>query len=525
MNRDQLQEWIDRSERPLLLLAAIAVAIYLVDLQGLWLAWGLRSPYLAVALFIDVIFVVDLVVKIAVLRRGYLTSPWFLIDVLCAVPILSTVAAAPSVLQGLRFVRMFRILRALRLLRVLRTLRVLRFLQQHSGGEEEQTYHRVLGVAVVAYAILFVALVSVSRQLSPPGEIVGIDGSPVPDTVEVQVRMDDGSIETHELAGAQIYQQANQTELYLVLGSLIGMLLILVVSRFQIPALFSQQMRALLNIALPQQVATYFLEHPDAYDNDVRMPASVIFCDIKGFTTTVETLPLEELKVHLERALDAVVDAHVAQDMIIDKFIGDAVMSFRGGNLVPGDPASHAYRTVRAALDGIRALRELGDPHFQEVKVGGASATDALIGTFGTSKRLSYTILGDRVNLAARLEGSCNAVGVSNLFCEMTKVLTEDKQDIVWRRIGLLKVQGKDETNMVYQAFDKDDDTTWIDAFQAALALYEARGFQEAADAFTAVDSGRDGGDRPSVLYAGRAAELAREGAPDDWQPILRTSK
>ena len=143
--------------------------------------------------------------------------------------------------------------------------------------------------------------------------------------------------------------------------------------------------------------------------------------------------------------MDRLVGELVEHDLIIDKFIGDAVMSFRGGPLVAGDPAEHAYRAVRAALDSIKALAALNDPYFHRVKIGGASADDCLIGAFGTSARLSYTILGDGVNLAARLEPASAQCGTQNLFCETTYRLCAGRPDLVWRRWGRIRVAGKSE--------------------------------------------------------------------------------
>ena len=344
-------------------------------------------------------------------------------------------------------------------------------------------------------------------------------------TIDVVSIDEDGVRAAASIPVGRLIQRPDDFEFHLVLGSLLGMLLILVVARFQIPALWSKQVRALLNVALPRQVADHFMEFPDDYDRNERAPATVVFCDIKGFTKSVETLDLGELKKHLEQALDVIVDVHLHHDLIVDKFIGDAVMSFRGGSLVDGGPADHARRVVLGAIGGARAIRELCDPHFTAVKVGGASAKSALIGTFGASKRLSYTILGDRVNLAARLEGSCNALGVSNLFCARTRQLTEGCDEVVWRDVGPVRVSGRNEVERAYEAFHPDEDDGWIERFASALALYESRQFSEAHLLFTSVSVHRDGGDPLSRLYAARCAEFSRHGVAEGWVPVLETTK
>ena len=525
VTRERAERWIDASEVPMLVLAGVAVAIYLVDLAGMWAAWGLTGPYRTLALLVDLCFVVDLVAKAVVLRGAYLRSPWVLVDVICTVPILSTLSAAPTALQGLRSVRAFRVLRALRMLRVLRSLRILRLLAATTETRESRRFHRVLGLAVVGYSALFVLLVAVGRAEGPPGEVVEFGGQELAEIVDAVVIDPDGERLEASIPVDRLIQHPDDFEFHLVLGSLLGMLLILVVARFQIPALWSKQVRALLNVALPRQVADHFMEFPDAYDRNERAPATVVFCDIKGFTKSVETLDLGELKKHLERALDVIVDEHLRHDLIVDKFIGDAVMSFRGGSLVDGGPAEHARRVVLGAIGGARAIRELGDPYFSAVKVGGASSESALIGTFGASKRLSYTILGDRVNLAARLEGSCNALGVSNLFCARTRRLTDGCDGVVWRDVGPVRVAGRGEVERAFEAFHPDEDDGWIERFTSALALYESRQFSEAHLLFTSVSVHRDGGDPLSRLYAVRCAEYARHGVAADWVPVLETTK
>lgn len=191
-------------------------------------------------------------------------------------------------------------------------------------------------------------------------------------------------------------------------------------------------------------------------------------------------------------------------------------MSFRGGRLVNGEPGEHAYRCVRAAIDTVRRIQTLADPHFRAVKVGGASMDDGLIGTFGTSRRLSYTILGDRVNLAARLESSCNALGVSTLFCHATYELTRDRKDIAWRKLGHLRVKGKVAPEPVYEAMDAGDGGEWLRGFNAGMDAFLRRDFGAAHHAFVSVQTLRPGGDVPSQVYAQRSETLLSKPTPSD---------
>jgi len=161
--------------------------------------------------------------------------------------------------------------------------------------------------------------------------------------------------------------------------------------------------------------------------------------------------------------------------------------------LVSGTPADHAARAVRAALDSVKALAELNDPYFHKVKIGGASDDDCLIGAFGTSARLSYTVLGDGVNLAARLEPASAQCGTQNLFAESTFRLCVDDLDFAWRRWGRVRVIGKSEPVEVYEAFDALQvlDTSFITTFHLALDAFEHNDFDRARDLFVLADSQR----------------------------------
>ncbi len=520
-----LKWWLLRLDAPLLGLALVAVAGYLADLHGLWTDLGVRELYSWSAKVVDLIFAADLALKLKAFGRPYLKGPWFVIDLLSSLPVLTFLSRIPATLQSLRFLRMFRVFR---LLRILRAVRVTRLVQTESGGEgddEQMAFHRVVGVAVLVYAALFLAIVFWVRSEAPPGRVTALAGETLPEKFDVEVVTARDEVWRLDLSPAQLFAHADQGEQLLVVGSVMTMLLMIVFARYRISSMWSRQVRALLNLALPAQVADYFMANTGAYEHNVRMPATVIFCDIKGFTSSSETLAIEDLKVHLERVLDVIVEVHIRHDLIIDKFIGDAVMSFRGGNLVLGEPAEHAWRVVRAALDSVAAVSQLKDPYFSQLKIGGASGHSLLIGTFGTSKRLSYTILGDRVNLAARLEASCNALGVGNLFCDLTQSLTQGRSDLVWRRVGHLRVQGKKDIVSAAEAFDRNGSLGWLPTFHEALDSYQGASFSKAAELFAESNRLRSGGDKLSQFYRKECLKLAETGVGPDWQPVVATTK
>src|SRR5262249_37771974 len=159
------------------------------------------------------------------------------------------------------------------------------------------------------------------------------------------------------------------------------------------------------------------------------------------------------------------------------------------------------------------------------VKIGGASAYDCLIGAFGTSARLSYTILGDGVNLAARLEPASEQCGTQNLFCELTHHLCSEHPDLTWRRWGRIRVAGKSEPVGVYEVFSTSrlPDPTFIATFHRALESFEHSDFERARELFLLADHQRPGGDEASRSYVHWSEELLLGGPPVGWEPVFDT--
>lgn len=490
--RDKLAERVERFEPVMLFIAFVAVIIYMADLIGFWASLGIQSKYNWVSFGIDLIFVINLLAKIVLLRTTYLNSPWFIVDFISTLPILSSLTNFPGYLSALRFVRGFRLFRVLRVLRMLNAIPFLKLTATTTHITKEITALKyAIWVIVPIFTFTFLLLISWLYHYS--------------------------------------LTQAPILEFYLILGMLAGLLLSLSIVHYQIPAIISVYMHKLLNIALPSQVANYFINNPSAYAHTVKMPATITFCDIKNFTTAVEHISNDfaGLKYNLELVMTIVTDIQSKYDLIIDKFIGDAIMSFRGGDLVEGTAENHAWCVVTAALKSRKAILALQNPYFRDIRVGGASAESALIGVFGTSSRVSYTILGDRVNLAARLESAVKQCQTENLFCDRTYALLKDCSDFVWRRFGKITVEGKSELLDIYEVFESNDisDSKWIEQYHLALADFESRKFSEALEGFMRASDLRPGGDKPSMVFSNYCRELISTPPGSDWQANIRLFK
>jgi adenylate cyclase len=204
-----------------------------------------------------------------------------------------------------------------------------------------------------------------------------------------------------------------------------------------------------------------------------RVEITVSFSDVKGFTTLSEKLPPDKLVPLLNRYLTGQSMQVLAQEGVIDKFIGDAVMAFFGDPVPQGD---HAVRACRAAvrcrqvLPAMKPLTdELGvDPIVNRIGINSGPAT---VGNMGSDARFDYTAMGDTVNLASRLEGANKAFGSWILLGSGTYERAKDA--IVAKRLGRIQVVGKKEAVAVYELLDLAEEATpetraHVEAFERA---------------------------------------------------------
>lgn len=547
--REQLRliEWL---EKPLLGLAFLSVVLYLLTLDGF--VSNKNATVAVLSAVIDAAMLADLLFKLRVMGVPYLRSPWFVIDLLSCLPILGLLGNG---LRMLRVVRFVRTLRALRILRVARALKALRLVPTFQGlfhvtnqpqQEGSSPAGMVGGILALTLLILLVNLeIRRTVEHSYVDELQhqldqGVSWDEVEHMGGHRTKTEDGSIELRgKLAGGQaitvyfdrdqVDTRADQVEFFVIIGMLLTMGLVVYIITRHHQDVTHAQIRTLLNVALPRQVAEQFLRDPTTYNTKSRMPATILFMDFVGFTSTCESLSdsPDVLSHHLEQAMDSVIDVLAKHDLIIDKFIGDAIMSFRGGPLVFGSPEEHAYRSVKSALESAKALASLDDPYFHKIKIGGASAADCLIGAFGTSARLSYTILGDGVNLAARLEPASAQCGTGNLFCAQTHLLCTGHNDLIWRRWGQIKVSGKGEPQTVYECFEREEREDWsfLDEFHAGLDAFHVGDVFRAKDHFLRAETLREGVDRPSRIYLEWCDRILGGESKTDWKPVMETKK
>ncbi|MBU3915977.1 adenylate/guanylate cyclase domain-containing protein, partial [bacterium] len=178
---------------------------------------------------------------------------------------------------------------------------------------------------------------------------------------------------------------------------------------------------------------------------------TVLFSDIRGFTSLSETIQPEKVVEFLNYYLHEMVELVFKYHGTLDKFIGDAVMAFWGA---PIKEERHARQAVLCALDMIDELKRINtyflSKALPEIKIGiGMNSGPMIVGNIGSVKRLDYTVIGDNVNLASRIEGLTKTYGCSIIISESTNKMLDN--DFICRIVDQVRVKGKSEPIVLYQ--------------------------------------------------------------------------
>ncbi|MGZ3727238.1 MAG: adenylate/guanylate cyclase domain-containing protein, partial [Pseudobdellovibrio sp.] len=256
-----------------------------------------------------------------------------------------------------------------------------------------------------------------------------------------------------------------------------------------------------------------------------RKDLSIMFSDIRNFTTFSEKMDAQLLGEFLHEYLDAMTDIVFNTRGTLDKYIGDAVMAFWGDPLKATD---HGHSSALAAMQMIKWVnehREYFKNKYQiDLQIGiGINTAVVSVGNMGSSKSLGYTVIGDGVNLASRLEGATKFYGVSIIATEATfdNMTLNQNQWPQHRYIDLLKVKGKNEPVKIAQIFENPVPDNFVDEFNKARELYLLKQFRTAAADFRRANElfkahfSHD--DSVSLMYISRCEEFLREAPSNDW--------
>ena len=232
---------------------------------------------------------------------------------------------------------------------------------------------------------------------------------------------------------------------------------------------------------VPPELVDRMAEDPAKYNMEPRnADLTILFCDVRGFTSISEALSPEHLREYINEYLTGMsVIIRSRHKGTLDKYIGDAIMAFWGA---PMDDHEHARNGVLAALDMLREcvamnqrFRERGWP---QLKIGvGVNSGKVRVGDMGSAIRRAYTVMGDPVNVASRLESRTKYYGVGCLVGEATRRLVPE---VMFKEIDKIKVKGKDEALTIYEPVggnvEVDKRTSdEIKLWHQTLGLYRSR--------------------------------------------------
>ncbi|TSC75157.1 MAG: adenylate cyclase [Parcubacteria group bacterium Gr01-1014_44] len=187
-----------------------------------------------------------------------------------------------------------------------------------------------------------------------------------------------------------------------------------------------------------------------------RKTVSILFSDIRGFTSLSEKLEPEKLTHILTRYLSVMSEVIMETRGIIDKYIGDAIMAFWGA---PLSDSAHAAHALQAALKMSAALKDLNKEFerdgLPQLAIGiGINSGEVIVGNMGSEKRFDYTVIGDAVNLASRLEGLNKTYGTEIIISEATKNLLNpqaiQEMGVDFKKLDMVQVKGKEEAVVIY---------------------------------------------------------------------------
>ena len=251
---------------------------------------------------------------------------------------------------------------------------------------------------------------------------------------------------------------------------------------------------------------------------------TVMFTDIAGYTGISEALGDDVVPI-LAEYLERVSTAILSHGGIIDKFIGDGVMAFWGAPLPNphhGKDACAAALECQRLLAAYRSDAELRGGVPIRMRIG-INTGRMLVGNIGSAARLSYTVIGDAVNVASRLEALAKDYQVEIIIGEDTRFEAGDA--ILARLLDVISVYGRTGNLAIYELLGMAGDAAaavpdWVTNYEAGLAAYRRQSWSEAIDLFNAAAASRCGGDRPSEIFRERCRAHFADPPPDGWTPV-----
>jgi adenylate cyclase len=288
--------------------------------------------------------------------------------------------------------------------------------------------------------------------------------------------------------------------------------------------------RRTLERYVSKNLVAEILENPDSYYSSlrgVRVPVTVLFSDLIGFTTLAEKADPEALVTQLNEYLSRMTSQIFSNGGTLDKFIGDAIMAV-WGNVRSLGTAQDAKCCARAALGMRRELSQLNQAWREQGRMGlgmgiGVNHGEVIVGNIGSQDRMDPTVIGDAVNLASRLEGLTRIYGVDLLVGASVAELVRD--EVYLRSVARVQVKGKTKPVDVFTFVAARSEETdpeflkWLETYEEALEKFRARDFTDAKILFSRfLEFYPD--DLLAKMYLQRALEYEQAPPDEAWEAV-----
>ena len=256
-----------------------------------------------------------------------------------------------------------------------------------------------------------------------------------------------------------------------------------------------------------------------------RKELSILFSDITNFTTLSESVEPEILVDFMNDYFDKMTEIIFKYNGTLDKFEGDAVMAFWGAPL--NDP-NHTFHSIETALEMRYETKKLSEKwkdtlNFDIFTRIGINTGEVIVGNMGSNKKFDFTVMGDNVNISARLEAINKFYGTDIIVSE--KTIQDNREKYLIRELDYLLVKGKSKPIKIYQLISAVNEVSEIDwqfvitEFEEGIRLYREKNFAKSLDRFKKIVSLYKN-DKPSLLYIKRCEEYLKNPPKDDWQGI-----
>ncbi len=331
------------------------------------------------------------------------------------------------------------------------------------------------------------------------------------------------------VAGVQMSFEALDLWLPLAVPMLVQLPLALFVgllAQYLTEARSRKQLKSVFGQYVPPEIVDEMSRNPEgsfSVEGESR-ELSVLFCDIRSFTTISESLAADELKKLLNHFFTPMTRIIFDKRGTIDKYVGDMIMAFWGAPVYDPDHQRHAVTAALAMLEQLTQMQdEIRERGWPAINIGIGINTGMMnVGDMGSEYRRAYTVIGDAVNLGSRLEGLTKYYGVGLIVSETT---AEGLDDMLLRCLDRVKVKGKNEPVTIYEPVGLSGSVSAeladeVEQSNRALEQYFAGSLEEARSAFQSLHDAWP--ERKFyTLYLERTATLQSQGIGEDWDGVF----